>query len=186
MLSWKMWVVIGASGAATAVAIGVLAMNPVVRSTARPPDWNTSAVSIVSGKATTTYAVTADAPAGELRFAGYSLGFTVQNNTNRDITIPADATIMRRLYDGGALVDFSGFAKPFTAAFVPANQRAEIDITVDWNCYRVDAHGVGHEGDPEACYRDMWSTGDPFELFDRANHLQVSLPKPALENVPPQ
>jgi hypothetical protein len=177
--------VTGVTGGATLAVIGALITSARVSPTAKPPDWDTRAVSIISGRATPTYAVRLNAPTGEPRFGGYLLQFTVQNNTNRDITIPADAMIMRRLYGGGAFVDSSRFAKPFKAAFVPAHQQTELDIKVEWNCFRLNPYGESRDSDPEACYRDLWAGGVAFELFDQANHLQVGLPKPALTASPP-
>ncbi len=190
MRARKAWAVIGISGGAALALAGALSRGPatrpaassVARSAATPTEWNFSALSIGQGKASVTYEVAPSDPASKPRFSGYALTFAARNSAGRDVTIPADAAIMRRLYVGGALVDFSTFAQLRRNVVVPAGGQAEITLFVYWNCLRVDAHGQDHEADPDACYRDMWGGTDAFELSDRASHLQVRLPRPPLEN----
>jgi pimeloyl-ACP methyl ester carboxylesterase len=188
MWSWKKWILIGVSGGATVALAAALTRGLVVSPVAssvvlpaeKPPDWNTGTVSVDQGTATITYEALPGRPAGTPRFSGYVFEFVVQNNTTRDITIPANAGIMRRLVAGGSLVDSSGFAKLRAAALVRANQRATLAVDVEWICLRTDGHGDAHEADPATCYGDLWGGTDAWELFDAANHLQVSLPKPPL------
>lgn len=188
MLSWKKWALVGISGGAAVALAGALTRSPVgspaassvVHATESSPEWNTSAVSVAQGTANVTYEVTSGNSAEKPRFTGYVLEFFVQNDTSRDIRIPANVRVMRRLYVGGPLVDSSRFAKLQAAALVRANQRAAIAVDVDWVCLRIDGHGDAHESDPVACYHDLWGGTDAWELFDSANHLQVRLPKPPL------
>ena len=44
----------------------------------------------------------------DMKHAGFSLVFALHNNTPRDITIPTDATIMKRLKKGKTLTEYSG------------------------------------------------------------------------------
>jgi hypothetical protein len=184
MSPWKRWVVIGISGGATLAVVGAMIIGGVVWFAARPTPWNTSALSVVWGKAETTYGFSST-NSKDFRQAGYSLDFAIQNNTNRDVTLSETATIMRRLTDGGVLEDYSMVAKPYKAAFIPAGQRAELSIKLDVGCTEEDANGVVHDRDPGVCYKDTWAEMDALVLFDHDHHLQVNLPKPVLKEFPP-
>ena len=181
--NWRKWVVVGISGGATLAIVCALIVGVVVWFAARPPTWDTDALSVVWGKANTIYDFGDNGR--DFHQAGYSLDFALQNNTNRDVTLPETATIMRRLTDGGVLDDYSTVAKRYKAAFIPARQKAQLSIKLDVGCTSQDEKGVVHDRDPGVCYRDTWAEMDALVLFDQNNHLQVILPKPVLKEFPP-
>jgi hypothetical protein len=184
MSPWKKWVVIGISGGAALAGVAAAIIGGVVWFASRPARWNTSALSVVWGKAETVYDFTST-NRKDFRQTGYSLDFAIQNNTNRDVTLSESATIMRRLTEGDVLEDYSMIAKPYKAAFIPAGQRAELSIKLDVGCTEEDANGVVHDRDPGVCYKGTWAGANALVLFDHGNHLQLDLPKPVLKEFPP-
>src|SRR5207342_1045733 len=74
----------------------------------------------------------------DLRHAGFSLKFALQNETNTDITIPTDAKVMRRI-EGGVLREQSSAS--IEQAFVPAHQRSELSLRIEWSCEQFDERG---------------------------------------------
>jgi hypothetical protein len=181
MMPWKRWIVIGVSAGATIVTIGTFIIGGIVWFASRPPAWDTAALTVISGRADTNYGLKDN----EFIQEGYSLIFALQNNTNRDITIPASVTMMQHLSDGGVLSDYSENARPYSATFIPAHQRAELSIKLVRGCTEEDAKGVVHDREPGVCYKEAWSDSDSLVLFDHVNHLQISLPKPLLKEFPP-
>jgi hypothetical protein len=182
MVPWKKWVVIGVSGGATLAVVGAAIIGAVIWFASRPPGWDRNALSVVWSKAETVYDF---GGVKEFRQTGYSLDFAIQNNTSHDVTLPETASIMRRLIDGGVIQDYSGAAKLYRAAFIPAGQRAEVSIKLDVGCTEEDAGGVVRDRDPGVCYEDTWAGADALVLFDQGGRLQVDLPKPALRSFPP-
>jgi hypothetical protein len=184
MPPWKKWIVVGVSGGATLAVVSALIIGGVVWFAARPPSWNTSAISVVLGKAEPYYDFTS--PNGkDFRQTGYLLEFALQNNTNRDVTLPETAIVMGRLTDGGVLVDYSTVAKRTKATWIAARQRAALYIDLEVGCTRTDSDGVVHDRDLGVCYTETWAALDALVLFDHVNHLQVNLPKPVLKPYPP-
>jgi hypothetical protein len=169
--SWRKWLVIGISGG-VALAVVVAA---VIRS--RAVTWDTKSVSVVWSEAHETGSI----KNGEVRHEGFSLEYALQNNTGRDITIPESATIMNRLTNGGVLVAYSSVAKPYAATFLPAHQRAQLSISIQWGCDVTDLEGkILQKEDPEACFARCFADSDGLVLFDKDNHLEIMLPKPIL------
>ena len=62
--------------------------------------------------------------------SGFDFEFAIQNNTGRDITIPAEVSIMKRIADGGVLADYSLVAKLRNPVFLPAKQRAQLTVSM--------------------------------------------------------
>ena len=109
--------------AALTVLIGGIATRD------RSPAWNDKALVVVWSEAGETVQITGR----DMKHAGFSLVFALQNNTTRDITIPTDAAIMKRLKKGRTLTEYSG-VKLGQSFFVPAHQSAQLSIWLDRGC----------------------------------------------------
>jgi hypothetical protein len=138
--------------------------------------WDTKSVSVVWSEAHDRLTE----QNGEFRHAAFSLNYALQNNTDRDITIPESVTIMQRLTKGGVLVPYSNVAKLDASTFLPARQRAKLSVALGWGCGEWDVRmgKIVREEEPEACYARCFADSDGLVLFDHANHLEISLPKP--------
>jgi hypothetical protein len=179
--AWKRWIVIGSSAAITLAACAALIFLGFAWYSSRPVPWNTRTVTTFRGDATETYELQPKqgAKPGELLVRGFQLTFALQNNTARDVTIPEDATVMEHLVDGGTLADSP--AKLSRSYFIPAHQRVQILIQLDYSCSEEDiATGARHERDPHVCFGEALRDADGLVLLDRINRIQVTLPKPAL------
>jgi hypothetical protein len=139
-------------------------------------NWDTKSVSVVWSEAHEY----AKEEKGELTHGGFVLDYALQNNTDHDVTIPARVTIMQQLTKGGVLNDYSNVAKLRAATFLPARQRAQLSVDVQWGCGEWDfsTNKLLKAEAPEACYARCFAGSDGFILFDHANHLEISLPKP--------
>ena len=187
-MSWKTWSLIGITGTAVLAIVAAVATSPAANppasaalsSASAPPTWDSGALSAAPASATVVYEADKYGAFDGRRFSGFVLEFDIENHTDRDITVPADAAIKRHLEPGGPLIDSSAFARLGTAVTVKANARARVGVNVNWACGRVDGHGDWHEVDPRGCYRDLWGGTSAWELFDSRNHLQVTLPRPPL------
>jgi hypothetical protein len=138
--------------------------------------WDTKSVAVVWSEAHEVF----NEKNGEFRIDGFKLDYALQNNTDHDITIPGSATIMQHLTKGGVLVAYSNVAKLRGATFLPARQRAQLSITLQWGCgvWDLKTNKIVQEEQPEACYARCFAGSDGLVLFDHANHLEVSLQKP--------
>ncbi len=141
----------------------------------RTAGWDTKSVSVVWSEAHESMTLEND----YLKHDGFSLQYALQNNTDHDITIPQGVTIMQQLTKGGVLVEYSNVAKLHASTFLPAHQRAQLSVALQWDC--TDFSGktpISKEEAPEACYARCFADSDGLVLFDHGNHLEVSLPKP--------
>ena len=172
------WLVIGVSGGATLAIVVALIIAAVIWYFSRPARWNTNAVSEIWSEAHETLDLKDD----ELRHAGFSLDYALQNNTGQDSTIPVNAKIMKRLTNGGVLTDYSNVAKPYAATFLPAYQRAQLSVNLRYGCDTVDLKTgkVLEKGDPERCFARAFADSNGLVLFDYDNHLEIALSKPVL------
>jgi hypothetical protein len=159
---------------AAGVILAALVVAVVIRSI--PVRWDTNSVSVVWSKANEFM----DVKNGELIYAGFTLDYALQNNTGHDITIPENVTIMKRLTNGGVLKAYSDGAKPFAATFLPEHQRGQLSILLKWSCgeWDVKTHKLLHDEDSEVCYARAFAGSHGLVLFDHANHLEITLPKP--------
>jgi hypothetical protein len=175
---WHKWLVIGVSGGVTLAIVIALIIAALVWYSSRPARWNTNAVSEIWSEAQETLDLKDD----EFRHAGFSLYYALGNNTGQDITIPVNAKIMKRLTNGGVLTDYSMVAKPYAATFLPAHQRAQLSIKMQYGCDTVDPRTgkILEKGDPELCFARAFSDSNGLVLFDYDNHLEVALSKPVL------
>jgi hypothetical protein len=166
------WLVIGIMGGVMFVL--VIATLVILFTRAR---WDVRSVSVVWSEAHETLSLTN----GEFTHAGFSLYYALQNNTGHDITIPVNAKIMKRLTNGGVLADYMISAKPSAATFLPAHQRAQLSLSMQWGCDERDLDGkILRKEDPEVCYVRALADSDGLALFDYDNHLEIELPKPIL------
>jgi len=87
---------------------------------------------------------------------------------------------MKRLKNGGVLVDYS--SKPTVVTFIPAHDRARISIPMVGGCDVTEATTgkIVETWDPETCYARQFADSDELVLFDHANHLKITLPRPTL------
>jgi hypothetical protein len=168
--TWGKWFLIGVLGLVTLAVI--IAM--VIRS--RTAGWDTKSVSVVWSEAYEYMKLEND----DFKHDGFSLQYALQNNTDHDITIPESVTIMQQLTKGGVLVAYSKVAKLRAATFLPARQRAQLTVALLWGCgeYDITSNKLLKEEPPEACYARCFAGSDGLVLFDHANHLEISLPKP--------
>jgi hypothetical protein len=193
---WKKWMVVGASAGVGFAALSAAVIGVLTWYSSREVPWNTEALSVVWSEAEpirpegwyrpATWRDIARFRAGEPTrpltvdetdrlktlpdYAGFVLGFAVQNNTNRDITIRSDGVrIMRRLVRGGVLADAPFVEKLAQSFFIPAHQRGELSLTVDWSCLLPDAN---------RCLSNLFQETEGLVLFHEAERIQVLLPKP--------
>jgi hypothetical protein len=169
-VSWK--------SLAIGISIGVVSTFFVVAAVkrSRPAMWDTKAVSVVWSEADNVAAIKNH----EFTHVGFSLHYALQNSTDQDMTIPENATIMKRLTNGGVLVTDSS-VKPSAPTFLPARQRAQLSLNMQWGCGVSDMEGKELEKEfPEPCFDRAFADSDGFVLFDYQNHLQIPLPKPIL------
>jgi hypothetical protein len=177
---WKKWLIVGASAGGGFAVVCALLIAGVVWWSSRPAGWDTDAVTVLEGRATEFFTLEGN----DFQHAGFSLAFALQNETNRDITIPTGSKIMRRA-ERGVLREQST-AKIDQAAFLPARQRAELSLRIQWSCVQFDAEGVRTERKASECYSDYFSDVDALVVFDETNHLQLVLPKTPLQERPGQ
>jgi hypothetical protein len=172
--AWQKWLVIGVSGGVT-LAIVIAA---VIWYLSRSPQWDTKAVSEIWSKAREGVVP----KEGEFQHVGFVLDYALQNNTGHDITIPVNAKIMNRLKKGGVLTDYLNVPTPHAATFVPAHQRAQLSVTMQWGCDTVDLKTgkTIEKEDLEHCFARAFSDSDGLVLFDYDNHLEIALSKPVL------
>jgi hypothetical protein len=177
-MAWHKWLVIGVSGGVTLAIIVDLIMAAVTWYLSRPARWNTNAVSEIWSEAH-EYVMQKD---GEFRHGGFSLNYALQNNTGQDITIPVNAKIMQRLTNGGVLTAYSHVAKLDAATFLPAHQRAQLSVNMQYGCDTEDVETgkILEKGDPERCLARAFADSDGLVLFDYDNHLEIALSKPFL------
>lgn len=169
---------IGASAGVTLTVLAALIFVGFLWYSSRPVPWNKSALSVVWSEAHETFDL--NEKIRDFKHAGFSLDFALQNNTKRDITIPADATIMKHLLRGGTLAEETA-AKPYRSYFVPAHERAMISVQLDYGCSDEDfATGAVHARDPRVCFSEAFADSDGLVLFDHNNRIEVTLPKPGL------
>jgi len=176
--AWHKWLVIGVSGGVTLAIIVALIMAAVIWYLSRPARWDTSAVSEIWSEAHEHVMPKED----EWRHADFLLDYALQNNTGKDITIPVKVTIMKRLTNGGVLTDYSNVAKPYAATFLPAHQRAQLSVKMEFGCDTVDLKTgkILEKEDPERCLARAFADSNGLVLFDYDNHLEIALSKPVL------
>lgn len=177
-LTVKKWICISTGFGAGAVLMVALLLGGIAWYSSRPVPWNRNALSIVWSEAYETFDL--DPKTRQLKHADFWLNFALQNNTARDITIPEDATIMKRLLKGGALADATA-AKLHRSCFIPAYQRAEVSIQLAYACTEEDLKtGAVRDRDSRVCFNEALADSDGLVLFDHINRIQVALPKPGL------
>jgi hypothetical protein len=177
---WKRWIVIGLSaGTALAVLSGLIFLGFAWYSS-RPAPWNNRALTVIwSGGEVWEHERARDhGPWEDYAKHLFVLYFALQNNTARDITIPADATIMKHLLLGGGTLAGGTGAKLATSYFIPAHQRAKVSIELDSEiCREADVTQTGFI----RCLDDAFADSDGLVLFDSGNRIEVTLPKPHLQ-----
>jgi hypothetical protein len=157
------------------MALTVITGEMIVRT--RASQWNEKALVVVWSEAGETFTFTRD----DVKHAGFLLTFGLQNDTNKDITVPTDVAIMKRLIRGHTLTEYAGVKlnQPF---FVPAHQRAELTIWLDRGCRIEDlATGGETQRDPQICFNEEFADTDALVLFDHHERIQINLPKPTLK-----
>jgi hypothetical protein len=145
----------------------------------RPQAWNSSALTVVWSDATETFDL--DSTGKDFKHHGFTLYYSLQNNTGNDATIPADAMVMKRLSRGHTLTDFSGVLKLRKAYFVPARQRAQIEVDVEYGCGEEDMAGHETQRDARICFKDALGDAEGLVVFDKTQKIQINLPKPDLK-----
>jgi len=146
----------------------------------RPAPWNSSTLTVVWSEANETFDL--DEKANEMKHAGFSLKYALQNNTGHDITISTDAVVMKRLAKASTLEDFSTVAKPYRAYFIPARQTAEFSIRLDYGCTEHDLDtGVVRSREPRVCFNEALADSESLVVFDHIQRVQINLPNPALK-----
>jgi hypothetical protein len=173
---WWKWFLIGMFLIMSAVVIVMM-----IRS--RTAGWDIKSVSVVSSDVTEAL----KEENGDLIHSEFVLNYALQNNTDHDVTIPEHVTIMQHLTKGGVLVDYSNVAKLRAATFLPARQRAQLSLALHWGCGEWDfkTNKVVKQEPAEACYARCFAGSDGLVLFDHANHLEISLPKPIYQKPKP-
>jgi hypothetical protein len=167
----KWWFTIGA---ACGLVIGVLVGKLVFQS--RFPSWNEKALVVVWSEAGETLQIAGQ----DVKHSGYNLVFGLQNNIGRDITIPTDVAIMKRLTKGKTLTEYPG-VKLGEAFFVPAHQTAKLSIWLDRNCSIEDlVTGAVTQRDPRTCFNEEFGDSEGLVLFDHQQRIQINLPTPKL------
>jgi len=176
IVPWKRLAVIGVAAGVGFAMAGLVILQVWSWFASRPVPWSASGLSVVSSESVPTYEIRS----GTLRLAGFALRFAIQNASSRDVTIPTTVTVMKRLSDGGVLVEYSSVARPYAAGFLPAGQRTQFEVNLDVGCRQWDEKGVESERPSDECYKDVLSDTEAFVLFSSTDRLQLVLPKPAL------
>lgn len=168
----KWWFITGAAcGVALTVLIGAIATR------ARSSGWDEKALVVEWSEAGETFEITGS----DMKHAGFSLVFALQNNTGKDITIPTDVTIMKRLTKGKTLTEYPGI-KLGQSFFVPSHQSAQLSLWLDRRCSSEDlATGTTSQRDPRTCFNEEFADSDGLVIFDHQQRIQINLPKPKLK-----
>ena len=115
---------------------------------------------------------------------GFEMYFVVANTTGHDYTLPDDVKLFKRDAKTGALSELNG--KLDHAFLIPAKDKAEIRISLDYSCADEDmVTGVTTKRDSRKCYDDAVGSVNGFLALDYNNHMRIELPKPALAPTPP-
>ena len=143
---------------------------------------NTAAIKAVSASVSQTFNVNDEKK--EITPNGFEMYFVVANTTGHDYTLPDDVKLFKRDAKTGALSELSG--KLDHAFLIPAKDKAEIRISLDYGCADEDmVTGVTTQRDSQKCYDDAVGSVNGFLALDYNNHMRIELPKPALAPTPP-
>ena len=167
----------GSSFGVAAAATTVLLLAGAAWYASRPRAWDRSAVTATALPATQRFTLGNQTPP-EFKQAGFVLRYALQNNTNRDITLPTSVAVMQRLSEGSALDALPGAAIE-EAVFIPADEAARLEILVDWSC-DIGVDGTLQARRPGECFDDLVEAMDGMVLFYENDRIQVELPKPQL------
>jgi hypothetical protein len=107
---------------------------------------------------------------GDLKQAGFVLHYGLQNNTAKDMAVPKDTVIMKRLSRGHTLTNYLQ-ATLDGPSFIPARQSAKLSIWLTNECGTEDL---------QVCLNKEFADSDGLVLFDHSRRMQVNLPKPVL------
>src|SRR5206468_8385135 len=109
---------------------------------------------------------------GDLKHKGFVLDYGLQNNTAKDMAVPKDTVIMKRLSRGHTLTNYLG-ATLDSPSLIPAHQKAKLSIWLTRGCNTEDL---------QVCLNEEFADSDGLVLFDHSQRMQVNLPKPALHH----
>jgi len=179
---WKRPAAFGAAfGVATAITLLIVG-GFIYWLSNRPKGMNTAAIKAVSASVSQTFNVNDEKK--EITPNGFEMYFVVANTTGHDYTLPDDVKLFKRDAKTGALSELSG--KLDHAFLIPAKDKAEIRISLDYSCADEDmVTGVTTQRDSRKCYDDAVGSVNGFLALDYNNHMRIELPKPALAPTPP-
>jgi hypothetical protein len=142
--------------------------------------WDALALTVVWSEASEKFTLTPGEK--DFKHEGFALYYSLQNNTGNDITIPANATVMKRLSREHTLTDSSAL-KLDKAYFVPARQRVKIEIDADYSCSEGDLDtGTVRQRDAHTCFHDALGDSEGLAVFDLTQRIQINLPMPSLKS----
>jgi hypothetical protein len=157
---WWFTIGVGCGVAITALIVGLYAWRH-----ARSSRWDERSLTVAWSEA--------DEMMSTVRgggHAGFVLDYGLQNNTAKDMTVPKDTVIMKRLSRGHTLTKYVQ-ATLDSPSFIPAHQSAKVSIWLTSECSTEDL---------QVCLNKEFADSDGLVLFDHSQRMQVNLPKPAL------
>jgi hypothetical protein len=166
-------------GIAFGCAFGIVAalgLTALRRYSVRPRPWDSKSITCTSAQAVPTYELNPET--NTMKLDGFSLSFALANNTGRDYTVPQNIKVYRRDPGSKALADFRG--KIEHAVLVPAHDRAELSVQLDYGCSNIDMSGHETERNAETCFHDAFADAVAFVALDEEKKIWVNLTKPTL------
>ena len=161
MKDWQRIYLRAAGAAAGIVVLAGIALF-VYWYSLKPKSWDTKTISSVSANAGTFYQFETD---DRVKIAGFSLKFVLANNTDRDYTLPLDVKMFERQAGTEALEDFKG--KLEHPVLIPAHDRAQATISLNYSCQQFDADGqYQSERDEVTCFNDALGNVSGFVVLD--------------------
>ncbi len=116
---------------------------------------------------------------GPWKVHGFEFTFVLENNTNRDYTVPQDLKLFKREEGSEALDDFD--AKLAHSFMIPAKERALLRVSVEWSCGETDFDTHREtERDPQTCFKEAFGTLLGFVGLDYQTRIRLNLLKPVL------
>jgi hypothetical protein len=170
----KRSVIFGLAFGAGFAAVGILVLLIANWYGSRPKAWDTKSITCVSSTANQIFS-----PSGTGDMVpGFHFKFVLANDSDRDYTLPKDMKLFKRSAEGKALGDIGFNTRIAHAVLIPAKERAELDVIVDFGCY---IHDAGHEtlDDPEKCFQSFLTDSVGYVALDDVNRIRIDLPKPS-------
>jgi hypothetical protein len=169
---WKRPVLWGASFGVAAVLTLFVIFEVINWYSSRPKKWDTDAVKGIS----TTVSQIFTFDNNQMKGAGFSASFIVENSTSRDFIVQ-NLQFYKREVKSQALEEVK---LTLDHQFViRAHERSEVTASMDYSCSASDlVTGVTSEREGKECFQDALGGVSEFVAFDNGSHIRLNLPKP--------